>query len=107
MCVPVLASSCDRQPLQLHDTDDLFPGVTPRGMGQPAAVPKKVADLTRYVHLSLVFQKFRRSMRASAPVTKSFRCVARFECQSEKASAEECSNCAERIIHAQRRERGA
>ena len=34
-------------PLQLHDTSDLFPGVQPRGMGSPAAIPKDVADLTR------------------------------------------------------------
>jgi len=32
----------------MHDTDDLFPGLSdPRGMGQPGAIPKKVADLTR------------------------------------------------------------
>ena len=104
---PVPASSCDWQPLQLHDTDDLFPGVTPRGMGQPAAVPKKVADLTRYVHVTIMLQKFRRSMRVTAPVPESLRCVDRFECQSEKASAEERSNCAERIVRAQRRERSA
>lgn len=35
------------QPLQLHDTSDLFPGIEARGMGRPAAIPKKVADLTR------------------------------------------------------------
>ena len=35
------------QPLQLHDTSDLFPGIEARGMGRPAAIPKEVADLTR------------------------------------------------------------
>ena len=45
LLVPLLAL---QQPLSMHDTDDLFPGLSdPRGMGQPGAIPKKVADLTR------------------------------------------------------------
>lgn len=60
-CASCVRQSLDWQPLQLHDTEDLFPGVQPRGMGQPAAIPKKVADLTRFVDICRIRVRFARA----------------------------------------------